>query len=36
MVTAADILHGRVLAVDDQQANILLLERTLQGAATRP
>ena len=31
MVSAADILQGRILVVDDQQANIILLERTLRG-----
>jgi magnesium transporter len=32
MVSAADILHARILIVDDQQANVLLLERLLRGA----
>jgi len=32
MVSASDILNGKVLIVDDQEANILLLERTLRGA----
>jgi diguanylate cyclase (GGDEF)-like protein len=32
MLTAADILRGKILIVDDQQANVLLLERTLGGA----
>jgi PAS domain S-box-containing protein len=29
MITDADILNGRILIVDDQQANVLLLERLL-------
>ena len=32
MVNAGDILHSKVLIVDDQQANVILLERTLRGA----
>ena len=32
MVRAADILSSRVLVVDDQEANVLLLERMLRGA----
>jgi diguanylate cyclase (GGDEF)-like protein len=32
MLTAADILRGKILIVDDQKANVLLLERTLAGA----
>ena len=32
MIGASDIHHGKVLIVDDQQANILLLERMLRGA----
>ncbi len=32
MITPSDILHGKILIVDDQAANILLLERMLQGA----
>jgi adenylate cyclase len=32
VIGAADILAGRILIVDDQAANVLLLERTLQGA----
>jgi two-component system cell cycle response regulator len=32
MLSATDILHGRILIVDDQKANVLLLERTLAGA----
>jgi adenylate cyclase len=32
MVEAADILRANVLVVDDQAANVLLLERTLRGA----
>jgi adenylate cyclase len=29
MISSADILHGKILIVDDQEANILLLERML-------
>jgi len=32
MVTAADIFNARILIVDDQEANVLLLEQTLNGA----
>jgi diguanylate cyclase (GGDEF)-like protein len=32
MVSSSDILHGKVLIVDDQEANVLLLERMLRGA----
>jgi len=32
MISSADILHGKVLIVDDQEANVLLLERMLRGA----
>ena len=32
MVSAADILNAKILVVDDQEANVLLLERTLRGA----
>jgi DNA-binding response OmpR family regulator len=32
MVNSADILNARVLVVDDQQANVLLLERMLRNA----
>ena len=32
MLSSSDILHGKVLIVDDQEANILLLERMLRGA----
>lgn len=32
MMTASDILHGKILIVDDQQANVLLLEQMLRGA----
>src|SRR5688500_10016717 len=32
MVTPADILHARILVVDDQEANVMLLERLLAGA----
>jgi signal transduction histidine kinase/HPt (histidine-containing phosphotransfer) domain-containing protein len=32
VVTRAEVLHGKILIVDDQEANVLLLERMLQGA----
>ena len=32
MITQADILHGKILIVDDQAANVLLLERMLRDA----
>jgi len=32
MTTHADILHGKILIVDDQRANVVLLERMLRGA----
>ena len=32
MISAVDILQGKVLIVDDKKANILLLERMLRGA----
>lgn len=32
MISSSDILHGKILIVDDQQVNILLLERMLSGA----
>ncbi len=32
MINPSDILHAKILIVDDQQANILLLERILRGA----
>ena len=32
MVSASDILQGQVLIVDDQEVNVLLLERMLRGA----
>ena len=32
MISSSDILHGNVLIVDDQEANVLLLERMLRGA----
>jgi CheY-like chemotaxis protein len=32
MISPADILHGKILIVDDQQANVLLLEQTLRRA----
>lgn len=35
MVTAADILNASILIVDDQQANVQLLEQTLEAAGYR-
>jgi putative two-component system response regulator len=32
MITSSEILHGKILIVDDLQANVLLLERILRGA----
>ncbi len=32
MISPSDILHGKILIVDDQEINILLLERMLRGA----
>ncbi len=32
MISASDILHGKILIVDDQHVNVLLLERMLGGA----
>jgi two-component system cell cycle response regulator len=32
MVSSSDILHGKVLIVDDQETNVLLLERLLRAA----
>ena len=32
MISSSDILHGKVLIVDDQQADVLLLDRMLHGA----
>ena len=32
MITSADVQQGKILIVDDQQANILLLEQMLRGA----
>ena len=32
MISSSDILHGKILIVDDQEANILLLERILHSA----
>jgi adenylate cyclase len=32
VIEASDVLAGKVLVVDDQQANVLLLERMLRGA----
>jgi CheY-like chemotaxis protein len=32
VINSSDILHGKVLIVDDQEVNVLLLERTLRGA----
>jgi CheY-like chemotaxis protein len=32
MISSSDILHGKILIVDDQEVNVLLLERVLRGA----
>ena len=32
MISSSDILHGKILIVDDKEANILLLDRMLRGA----
>lgn len=32
MASASDLLNGKVLIDDDQEANILMLDRTLCGA----
>jgi putative two-component system response regulator len=32
MISTSDILHGNILIVDDQEVNVLLLERMLRGA----
>src|ERR1700687_2414416 len=32
MINSSDILHGKVLIVDDQEANVLLLEKLLRGS----
>ncbi len=32
MISSSDILHGKILIVDDQEANILLIERMLRAA----
>jgi len=32
MVSSSDIVHGKILIVDDQEVNVLLLERMLRGA----
>src|SRR5450759_3474752 len=32
MISSSDILHGKILVVDDQEVNVLLLERMLRGA----
>ena len=32
MTRSSDILHGKILIVDDQEANVVLLERMLRGA----
>jgi adenylate cyclase len=32
MISPADILHGKILIVDDQSANVILLERMLRAA----
>ena len=31
MISSSDILHGKILIVDDQKANVLLLEQMLRG-----
>jgi len=31
MISSSDILHGKILIVDDQKANVLLLEKMLHG-----
>jgi CheY-like chemotaxis protein len=31
-ISSLDILHGKILIVDDQKVNVLLLERMLDGA----
>ena len=31
-ITESDILHGKVLIVDNQEVNVLLLEQMLRGA----
>ena len=37
MLSALDILNGKILIVDDQEANVLLLERLLRaGSANFP
>jgi len=32
MISSSDILHGKILIVDDQEANVRLFERILHGA----
>src|SRR6202162_3404595 len=32
MINSSDILHGKILIVDDQEANVILLDRMLRGA----
>jgi putative two-component system response regulator len=32
MISSSDILHGKILIVDDQEPNVILLERVLGGA----
>jgi putative two-component system response regulator len=32
MISQSDILHGKILIVDDQEVNVLLLKRMLRGA----
>jgi len=32
MISPSDILRGKILIVDDEEANVILLERTLRGA----
>src|ERR1700690_871162 len=32
MISLSDILHGKILIVDDQEANVMVLEQMLRGA----
>ena len=32
MISSSDILHGKILIVDDKEANVELLDRMLRGA----
>ncbi len=36
MINSSDILHGKILIVDDLEVNIILLERMLCNAAMIP